>query len=84
MNLCLGRFAVSVLTLKCHPRIIFLSDNPPYAANLSFAIIGSQGIGSFLTFGRAATSIASGIAASSQSTFLVPGSSTLNPVVLLM
>jgi hypothetical protein len=65
MNLCSERFTVNVLKLKCHPRIIFVSDNPPSAANLSFAIIGSWGIGLFLSFGWAATSIASGIAASS-------------------
>ncbi len=77
MNLCLGRVVVSVLKLKCHPRIIFVSDNPPSAANLFFAIIGLQGIGLFLSFGWASISIASGIAASnSQSVFLLPGRST--------
>ncbi len=70
--------------LKCHPRIIFVSDNPPSAINLSFSTIGLQGMGLFLLFGWVATSIASGIAASSQSAFLVPGRSTVNPIMLLM
>jgi hypothetical protein len=75
---------VSVLTLKCHPRIIFVSDDPPSAASLSFAIIGSQGMGSFLLFDQAATLIVSGFAASSSSMFLVSGRTTVIPVVSLM
>jgi hypothetical protein len=81
MNLCSGRVTVSVLKMKCHPRIIFVSDNPPSADNLFFAINGLKGIGSFLSFCQASTSIASGIAAFSQSVFLVPGRSTVNPDV---
>jgi hypothetical protein len=76
MNLCSGRVTEIVLKLKCHPRIIFVSVNPPSVFNLSFATIGSRGMGSFLSFGWAATSIASGIAASSQSAFLMPGRSS--------
>ncbi len=65
MNSCSGILMVSVLTLKCHLRIIFVSEDPPSAASLSFAIIGLQGMRSFLSFGQAATLIVSGIAASS-------------------
>ncbi len=60
-----GRVKVSVLKLKYHPRIVFVSDNPPSAVNLSSAIIFLLGIGSFALFGWAATLIAKGIAASS-------------------
>ncbi len=84
LNFCSMRVTVSVLKLKCHPRIVFVSDNPPSAANLSFASIGLWGMGLFLLFGWAAISIASGIAVSSQSVFLVPGRWTVNPVMSLM
>jgi hypothetical protein len=63
MNLCLGRFTLSVLKLKCHPRIVFVSDNPLSAAYLSFATISLWGMGLFLSFGWAATLIVIGIAA---------------------
>ncbi len=81
MNLRLRRVTVSVLKFNCHPRVIFVSDNPSSAANLSFATIGTQWMGSFLSFGRAATLIASGIAASSQFRFCVPGKWTVNLVM---
>ena len=63
MYLCSGRETVSVRKLKSHPKIVFVSDNPPSAFNLSSATIFSRGIGSFGLMGHAATSIARGIAA---------------------
>jgi hypothetical protein len=46
--------------------MIFVSDSPLSAVNLSLAIIFLWGIGSFVMFGQAVTSIAKEIAASSQ------------------
>ena len=75
---------MSVRKLKSHPKIIFVSERPPSAANLSFATIVSRGIGSFTSSGRAATSIARGIAASNRDAFSVPGMSTVRPGVSSM
>ena len=80
MYLCSGRDTVSVRKLKSHPRIVFVSDNPPSAFNLSSATIFLRGIGSFTSIGRATTSITRGMAASNRSAFLVPGKSTVRPV----
>ncbi len=63
--LCSGKKTVSVRKLKSQPRITFVSANPHSAINLTSATIFSHGIGLLLSLGRAATSIASGIAASS-------------------
>ncbi len=43
MNLCLGRVTVSVVKLKCHPRIFAVSDNPPSAFNLSLQPLACKG-----------------------------------------
>ncbi len=82
MCLCSGRVTVSVLKLKSHLRMVFVSDNPPSTVNLYSAIIFLQGIGSFALFGWAVTSIAKGIAASSQSVFMVLGRLTVSPILL--
>ena len=79
MYLCSGRETVSVRKLKSHPRIVFVSDNPPSAFNLSSATIFSRGIGSLGSLGRAATSIARGIAAAILSMFFEPGMLTVSP-----
>ena len=84
MYLCSGRDTVSVRKLKSHLRIVFVSDNPPSAFNLSSATIFSRGIGSLGSLGRAATSIARGIAAAILSMFFEPGMSTVSPVVSSM
>ncbi len=70
MCLCSGRVTVSVLKLKCHLRMIFVSDSPPSTVNLSSATIFTQRIGSFTLFGWAGTSIGKGITASSQLAFM--------------
>ncbi len=75
---------MSVQKLKRHPRIIFVSANPPSAFNFSCATMGSRGIGSLTPFGQAATSIARGIAASSLLVLCVPGRLMVSPVVLSM
>jgi hypothetical protein len=84
MCFCLGRVTVSVQNLKCHPRIIFVSANPPSAFNFSCTTMGSQGIGLLTSFGRAATLIARGIAALTLSALRVPGRSMVSLVVLSM
>ena len=81
MYLCLMRDTVSVQKLKSHPRVIFVSDNPPLDFNLSSATIFLHGIGFFTSFGRAATSIARWMSASNQSVCFVPGKLTVRPVV---
>ncbi len=75
---------MSVLKLKCHQRITFVSNNPPSALNYSLATISLQEIGSFLLFGWAATLIASGIAALSLLAFPVPGRSKVSLVMSSM
>jgi hypothetical protein len=82
--LCSGRVTVGVLKLNSHPRIIFVSVNPPSAINFSSATISSRGMGSMTSHGRAATLIARAIAASSLLAFIVPGRLIVRPVVLLM
>jgi hypothetical protein len=56
---------IAVAVEACGAGVV--SDKPPSAFNLSSATIFSRGIGSFTSFGRAATSIARGMAASNQS-----------------
>ncbi len=75
---------MSVRKLKSHPRIMFVSDNPPSAVNLSSATIFSRGIGSLGSLGRAATSIARGIGAAIRSILFEPGISIVSPIVSLM
>jgi hypothetical protein len=82
--LCSGRVTVSVLKLKSHPRIIFVSVNPPSAINFSNATIRFRGIGSLGSNGQAATSIVRAIAVSSLSAFIVPGRSIVRPIMPLM
>ncbi len=53
---------MSVLKLKCQPRITFVSVRLPSANDLFFASIVSGEIGSFASPGQAATSIARRIA----------------------
>jgi hypothetical protein len=84
MCLCLEGVTVRVLKLKWHPRITFVSDNPPSALNFSRATIALQGIGLFSLFGWAVTLIASGIAALGLLAFLVLGRSTVSPVLSSM
>ncbi len=62
MCFCSGRLRVSVQKLKFHPRIIFVSANPPSAFNLSYNTIGSRGIGSLMLFGQAGCFKSVGIA----------------------
>ncbi len=81
MNLWSGRKTASVLKLNSHPKITFVSERPFSAISLSLAIIGLQGMGSFISLGCAAASIARGVAASMQVALSIPGMLTVRPVV---